>query len=98
MKKNFSNADIKRVIVGIPRGHTHIRTLLETSSGERFLFQEATIANIVRAYTTIKTHPQKMAVELVCAELDAKKAPYAKFQLLETEKSEESLIEELTLL
>ena len=95
MIKKISNENVKRVVVGIPEGHKHIRAFIETSMGEHFLFQEATIANIVRAYISITTHPQKMAVELVSKELDMKKAPYSKYQLLETKRDEESLREEL---
>ena len=95
MKRSFSNAEITRVIVGIPDGHKHLRTVIETSSGEQFLFQEATIANLVRAYITIKTHPQRKAVELQTKKLDDQKPQYAEFQLVETDRDEESISKEL---
>jgi len=95
MKRSYSNAEIKRILVGIPKGHKHLRVLIETADGGEFLFQEATLANIARAYTAIKTHPQKVAVELILTRLDERKASYAEFQLLETDRDEDSIIEEL---
>ena len=64
IERSFSNAEITRIIIGIPAGHQHLRSVIETSTGERFLFQEATIANIVRAYVTVKTHPQRENIEI----------------------------------
>ncbi|MEW6381024.1 MAG: hypothetical protein AB1611_15650 [bacterium] len=95
MKRYFPNAEIVRVMVGIPAGHRHLRTVIETSSGEQFLFQEATMANIVRAYTLIKTHPRRKAIELRLERLEDKKPRYAAFQLLETDRDEESISREL---
>lgn len=95
MKRYFPNAEIVRVMVGIPAGHKHLRTVIETSNGEQFLFQEATVANMVRAYTLIKTHPRKKAVELRLERLEDQKPRYAKFQLVETDRDEESISREL---
>lgn len=95
MKSSFSNEEITRVIVGIPDGHKHLRTVIETSTGEQFLFQEATIANLVRAYITIKTHAQRKAIELRTKRLDDNKPRYAQFQLVETDRDEESISKEL---
>jgi hypothetical protein len=95
MKRSFSNAEIARVMVGIPDGHKHLRTVIETSTGEQFLFQEATMANLVRAYVTIKTHPQRKAVELRTKRLDDNKPRYAEFQLVETDRDEELISKEL---
>jgi len=95
MKRSFSNAEIARVMVGIPDGHKHLRTVIETSTGEQFLFQEATMANLVRAYVTIKTHPQTKAVELRTKRLDDNKPRYAEFQLVETDRDEELISKEL---
>lgn len=95
MKRLFSNEDIKRVIVGIPNRHRHLRTIIETVEGEQFVFQEATVAGIVRAYTEIKTHPRKIALELVSIRLGTKKPSYADFQLLETERDETLVLDEI---
>lgn len=82
--------------MGIPSGHKHLRTIIETSEGDQFLFQEATVANLVRAYTTIKTHPQKRAIELKMEHLIEKKTEFAEFQLIETQREEKAIIEELS--
>ncbi|MEW5802898.1 MAG: hypothetical protein AB1847_12435 [bacterium] len=95
MKRSFSNAEVTRVMAGIPDGHKHLRTVIETASGEQFLFQEATIANLVRAYITIKTHPQRKAVELGIKRIEDGKPRYAEFQLVETDREEESIVKEL---
>jgi len=89
------NKDVKRVLMGIPKGHKHYRCVIELKDGEIFVFYEATIANIVRAYVTAKTHPQKQAVELHCKELENKKSGFAIYQLLETERSENEILEEI---
>jgi len=82
--------------MGVPAGHKHLRTLIETTEGEKWIFHEATIANIVRAYTIIKTHPQRKAMELELKKLSDQKEGYAEYQLIETDKDEESLIRELS--
>jgi len=89
------NRDVKRVLMGVPKGHKHHRCVIELKDGKILIFHEATIANIVRAYITIETHPQKRAVELFCKELKDKKPGFATYQLLETEKSENEILEEL---
>jgi hypothetical protein len=93
--KKIANEDIRRLLVGIPEGHQHLRALLETEKGERFLFCEATLANLVRAYINIKTHPQKRALELLRQTPQARKKGYAPDQLLETDLEDEVLCREL---
>ena len=80
---HFRNSDIKSVTVGIPDGHRHLRTVIETEKGS-FVLQEATVAAIVRAYTTVKTHPQTKGVRLEGAETEDRKKGYAPYQLVET--------------
>ena len=91
----FRNEDIRRVVVAIPEGHRHVRTAVETTRGDTFIFQEATIAGIVRAYVDIKTDPRKRAVELVRREVNDGKEGYTLHQLLETDADEESIRREL---
>ena len=55
-KTTFRNEDVKRVLVGVPKSRQHMRTVIETVD-EQYIFQEATIASIVRAYISLKTHP-----------------------------------------
>jgi hypothetical protein len=77
------NEDIKEVIAEIPEGHKHIRTTLILKDGTEHIFQEATIANLVRAYIDIKTHPVKKRVCLVNQHLPERKEGYAEWQLIE---------------
>ena len=97
MRKVFiiQNKDVKRVLMGVPRGHKHYRCAIELEDGKVLIFYEATVANIVRAYITMKTHPQKQAIELYCKELKNKKQGFATYQLIETEKSENEILKEL---
>jgi hypothetical protein len=80
---NIRNEDIKEILVEIPEGHKHIRTIITLQDGSELVFQEAAIANITRAYITVKTHPQKASVKLKGTHLSGKKAGYADWQLLE---------------
>jgi len=91
------NEDISRVLVGMPEGHRHLRICLELKNGCILAFQEATVANILRAYTTIKTHPNVRARELKMKTLTLKqtKEGYATHQLLETPKKDEEIENEL---
>lgn len=80
---NIKNEDIKEVLVEIPEGHKHIRTKITLQDNTELVFQEAAIANITRAYITVKTHPQKGSVKLKGGQLTDKKGGYADWQLLE---------------
>lgn len=90
------NQDIKRVLIGVPRGHKHVRVIIELSSGILLIFHEATIANITRAYIGVTTHPQRKAIELICAKLERRKRGFAEYQLIESSKKEENIINEIT--
>ena len=91
------NKDIKRVLLGIPKGHKHLRICIELKNGTNLVFQEATIANISRAYITLKTHPHIRAQELEMKTANAEqlKEGHTKYQLLETSKTYEAIEEEL---
>ena len=80
---NIRNEDIREILVEIPEGHKHIRTKITLQDTTELVFQEAAIANIARAYVTVKTHPQKTSVKLKGKQLDEKKEGYAGWQLLE---------------
>jgi len=95
MKLVLRNQDIKRVLIGAPKGHRHIRVVIETEDLV-IVLQEATLANIVRAYVTVKTHPTRSAIELKQTKLEHRKEGYAKCQLLETEKPCEEISEEIS--
>ena len=80
---NIKNEDVKELIAEIPEGHKHIRTTIMLQDGTEMTFQEATVANLVRAYISIKTHPSLSKVVLRGARLDERKDGYAEWQLLE---------------
>lgn len=77
------NEDIKTVTSEIPEGHKHLRTTIVLQDGAEFIFQEATIANIVRAYIDVKTHPARKRVVLTGQTLPERKEGYAEWQLVE---------------
>jgi len=91
------NQGIKRVLIGVPKGHKHLRVCIRLKNGENIVFQEATIANISRAYITLKTHPHIRAqeLEMKIANVEQLKQGYAKHHLLETSKAYEEIEEEL---
>jgi hypothetical protein len=78
------NEDVKEVMAQIPDGHSHIRTTIKLQDGSEMILQEATVANIVRAYTSIKTHPLSSRVVLRGTRLEKRKDGYAEWQLLES--------------
>ena len=80
---NIRNEDIKEILVEIPKGHRHIRTKITLQDDTELVLHEAAIANITRAYITVKTHPQKESVKLKGRQLTDKKDGYADWQLLE---------------
>lgn len=82
-KMILRNEDIKELITEIPEGHKHLRTTIVLQDGTEIVFQEATIANLVRAYITVKTHPTIKKVVLKGRRLSGKKDGYAEWQLLE---------------
>ncbi len=82
------NEDIKELTAEIPEGHKHLRTTIVLQDGTEFVFQEATIANLVRAYITVKTDPIKRKVKLKGKSLSERKNDYAEWQLVE-EKNQE---------
>ena len=89
------NCDVKRVLVGVPKGHQHVRVVLELKQGIIIELQEATISNILRAFVTVKTHPLVKAMELVGVKLEKRKPGYAEYQLIESNKPDDEVQEEL---
>jgi len=91
------NEDIEKVLIGVPKGHKHLRVYVKLKNNSAMIFQEATIANILRAYVTVKTHPKMKAQELkmyVLGETSQKRG-YALHQLLEISRSQEEIEEEM---
>lgn len=48
------NEDIEKVLIGVPKGHKYLRVCMKLKNNSTMIFQEATMANILRAYITIK--------------------------------------------
>lgn len=80
---NIKNEDIKEILVEVPDGHRHVRTRISLQDGTEFIFQEAAMANIVRAFITVKTHPEKSSVRLRGRKTEQRKPGYAEWQLIE---------------
>jgi hypothetical protein len=95
--KIIRNVDIEKVLIGVPKGHKHLRVYIKLRDDLGLIFQEATVANILRAYVTITTHPAKRAQELKMQTLgkNLQKRGFARHQLLQTSRSQEQIEEEL---
>lgn len=79
------NSDVLALELFVPEGHQHLRATLELADGGRLILQEATVANLVRAYVSVVTSPTRRAVRLVGRELapaDLKEG-HAPWQLIE---------------
>ncbi len=86
------NEDVRELVVEIPEGHKHLRATMIFQDGTEWVLQEATIANLVRAYITVRTHPAIAKVRLEGQRLDQAKEGYAGWQLLEgAPKKEEGI-------
>ncbi len=79
----ITNEEVKELIAEIPEGHKHLRTAIMLHNGQAFTFQEATLANLVRAYITVKTHPKKQMMRLSGKKSADRKEGYAEWQLVE---------------
>lgn len=92
----YRNEDIKRIIAFIPRGHLHVRVLIETSD-KIMVFQEATIAGVIRAYINVAMHPYRKAVELKSIRLskNSRKLGFAEHQLIETNRLDNDILDEV---
>ncbi|MGC8778674.1 MAG: hypothetical protein ACP5Q4_08345 [Candidatus Caldatribacteriaceae bacterium] len=77
------NEDVEELVVEIPENHKHLRASVILTDGTRLIFQEATIANLVRAYIVIKTHPTHTRIVLTGQKVLVRKEGYAEWQLLE---------------
>jgi len=93
----MKTSDVVRVIAFIPPGHRHTRILVELGSGEKLIFQQATIDGIIRAYISVALHPSRKACELILKNLSARerKEGFAKWQLVESGRGEDEVMEEV---
>ncbi|UNQ73006.1 hypothetical protein [Infirmifilum sp. NZ] len=90
----YRNEDVKRVVAFVPRGHKHVRVLIELADAA-IVLQEATVAGIVRAYIDVALHPSRRAVELVSRRLEERKSGFAEHQLVESGRDEDEVLREI---
>ena len=77
------NEDIKKIVTEIPEGHRHLRTTIFLEDGSSMTFQEATIANLVRAYIDVKTDPVRTRIRFTGSKIEHRKEGFAEWQLVE---------------
>lgn len=87
---NIRNEDVRSLVAEIPEGHHHVRTTLTLIDGTEITLQEATAANLVRAFLGVKTHPTRRRVGLQGrAVTEGIKHGFAEWQLLETAEGDD---------
>ncbi len=77
------NEDILKIVLEVPEGHRHLRTTIYLQDGGEIVLQEATVANLVRAFVSIKSHPLKRKIILKGRKVDERKEGFAEWQLVE---------------
>lgn len=80
------NEEVAEVALEVPEGHAHLRAVIRLADGSELVFQEATVANLVRAYVSIKTHPQRRRTRLVGRRMTGRKPGFAEWQLVEEDQ------------
>ena len=80
---NITNEDVQEIIAEVPEGHKHLRTTIILKNGRNMTFQEATIANLVRAYIDVKTDPVMTRVRFRGSKIEHRKEGFAEWQLVE---------------
>ena len=92
------NEDVEQVLIGIPKDHKHVRVCLKLKNKQVLIFQEATIANILRGYITVKTHPtiKSQKLSLKALPKTERKEGFAVYQLLESRIQDEEVEEEIS--
>ncbi|MCS7098946.1 MAG: hypothetical protein RMH84_05255 [Sulfolobales archaeon] len=88
----YRNCDVERIVAVVPRGHRHLRMIVELPD-QVIVLSEATVAAIVRAYIDVVTHPTRRAVELVVRRYQSKevKPAYSECQLVESSSRDEEV-------
>jgi hypothetical protein len=81
----IKNSDVVELILAVPEGHQHLRATLRLADGSSIVLQEATVANLTRAYVTVMTSPTLTALRLEGRQVEAGlKEGYSPWQLIET--------------
>ena len=90
------NEDLEWILIGIPEGHTHIRTILNIKGLPYLILQQATVSGLIRGFLNVLLHPLKRGIKLQRASVSNQKSGYAKNQLLELNVSERKVLEEIS--
>ena len=93
--KYIKNEDIERVLIGVPPGHKHLRVMFILRNETCLVFSEAAIANIIRGFILVKTHPVISAIELKGVKLGKRKCGFAEYQLIEIDKESKKIESEI---
>lgn len=62
-KRIVSNGEVRQAVIGTPADHKHLRLLLQIGE-DWWIFPEAILANLTRAFIIGKTHPQRQVIHL----------------------------------
>jgi hypothetical protein len=60
----IAHEEVMVKIAEIPEGHKHLRTTIALHDGTSITFQKTRVATLIRAYITVKIHPQQVNVRL----------------------------------
>ena len=85
LQRRIQVDDVLALEVAVPKGHQHLRAVLDLRDGSRLELQEATLAALARAYVRIKADPLCTGVVFRGRELapDEGKPGFARWQLLD---------------
>jgi len=75
--------DVSLPPIDPPEGHLHLRITITLKDGKSMTLQEATMANLVRAYINVKTHPVRTKIRLTGSSVEERKNGFAEWQMLE---------------
>lgn len=92
----IKNRDVSRFLMAVPKGHKHIRAIIELKDGSLIVLHEATMENIARAVVEVELHPRREAILLKGVELEERKEGYGRYQLMEVELPDEAIKKEVT--
>ena len=96
MVTQLSPSNVEQLLFGIPKDHKHCRLVVRTDQNQVLVCSEALVAAIVRSYISVKTHPERLAIEMNQKILEQQKNDFASFQLLETDKDDLDIQKELS--
>ncbi len=92
----LSTKNVEQLLFGIPENHQHYRLLITTDQNQVLVCSEALVAAITRAYISVKTHPERLAIQMTKKILKRHKDDFASFQLLEADKNDLDIPRELS--